>query len=110
MAVSRGGKKIKNSLTVSTPRRVENVHMLPPDSGPHATRWSAFSTSNWSAYVDELYDPTVDDTQEPEICKILGEKTEASTNIPERELKDAASQRFAVCKPCHVDVPLWPLS
>ena len=67
------------------------------------------STSHsWATFVEELYDPTVDDFQEPEICRILGEKTEACTNIPERELQDAASQRFAVRERCR-DKPnlLW---
>ena len=72
---------------------------LDPAAGRLDPTGASYSTSNWPSYVQELYDPTVDDIQEhtePEICKILGEKTDTSVNMPGRELKDPASQRFAV--------------
>jgi len=52
------------------------------------------STNTWQVYVRQLYDPTLDDIQdvsEPEICRILGERSESSA-----QLRAASSQRFAV--------------
>ena len=54
-------------------------------------------TSSWQVYVAQLYDPTLDDitdVSEPEIVRILGEKSESSV-----QLRDQSSQRFAVRRP-----------
>ena len=74
--------------------RVSVVVGLDP-AGARGNPAFSFSTSQWP----QLFDPTVDDIQdqsEPEILQILGDKPDASTNLPGREPMDAASQRFAV--------------
>lgn len=75
---------------------------LDPAAGRSNPTGGGFSTSDWPAYVDELYDPTVDDIRdysEPEICRILGDKPDASANQLGREPKELTSQRFTVCIP-----------
>ena len=62
-------------------------------TGSSAALAFTHSTSSWQVFSRQLYDPTDDnhDVSEPEICRILGEKTEASA-----QLRGDRCQRFAV--------------
>ncbi|EOD36925.1 hypothetical protein EMIHUDRAFT_449153 [Emiliania huxleyi CCMP1516] len=61
-------------------------------TGSSAALAFTHSTSSWQVFSRQLYDPTDDnhDVSEPEICRILGEKTEASA-----QLRGDRCQRFA---------------
>lgn len=76
-------------------------------TGKSAALAFTHSTSSWQVYVKEIYDPTLDDIQdvsEPEICRILGERSESSV-----QLRDESSKRFAVRSHLpQLASPVWP--
>ena len=57
----------------------------------------AITAQRFDEFVEQHFDPALDvqDQAEPEICKILGGREDASMSLPGGETKVNASQRFA---------------